>query len=250
MAREAGSLLLERFGGPASGVEEKSSATDMVSAADRDAEALIHGVLRRERPDDGLLAEEGSSERAASGRRWVVDPLDGTTNFLYGVPQWAVSIALEDADGGLAGVVLDPVRNELFSAERGQGATLNGEPLRIPDHDELATALVATGFGYDAERRAKQAEVLRRVLPAIRDVRRAGAAALDLCWLAAGRVDAYYERGLNHWDWAAARLIVIEAGGEVADLAPDPHGLAAASRPLLPKLLTLLERAEQGVFRH
>jgi myo-inositol-1(or 4)-monophosphatase len=220
----------------------------MVSAADRDAEALIQRVLRDERPEDGLLGEEGGRSRAESGRRWIVDPLDGTTNFLYGLPQWAVSVALEDDEGGVVGVVLDPVRDELFAAERGAGATLNGAGLRIAEHADLATSLVATGFGYDEERRQAQALVLTRVLPRVRDIRRAGAAALDLCWLAAGRVDAYYERGLNAWDWAAARLVVTEAGGAVADLEGDPHGLAAGSRALLPELLELLADAESGVF--
>ena len=248
MARTAGELLLGRFGGPARGVDVKSSSTDMVSAADRDAEALIQGVLREERPEDGLLAEEGGRETAESGRRWIVDPLDGTTNFLYGLPAWAVSVALEDAEGGLVGVVFDPVREELFAALRGDGATLNGEPLRMPSHDDLATALVATGFGYERERRALQAQALVRVLPRVRDVRRAGAAALDLSWLAAGRLDGYYERGLGPWDWAAARLIVSEAGGALADLEGEPHGLAAASPALLPQLLDLLGDAEAGVF--
>jgi myo-inositol-1(or 4)-monophosphatase len=248
MAREAGALLLERFGGPARGVEAKSTSTDMVSAADRDAEALIHSILRDERPDDGLLAEEGGSAPADSGRRWVVDPLDGTTNFLYGFPQWAVSVALEDGDGGLVGVVFDPVRGEEFSAEREAGAGLNGAPLSMAPPANLSSALLATGFGYDAERRTKQGLVLGRVLPRVRDIRRAGAAALDLCWLAAGRVDGYYERGLNHWDWAAGRLIVEEAGGSVADLEPDPHGLAAAHPSLLLPLLGLLREAEFGVF--
>jgi myo-inositol-1(or 4)-monophosphatase len=248
MARDAGALLVERFGGPARGVEVKSTSTDMVSAADRDAEALIHSILREARPEDGLLAEEGGHAPAESGRRWVVDPLDGTTNFLDGFPQWAVSVALEDAEGGLVGVVLDPVRGEMFSAERGAGARLNGSPLRMAAPADLASALLATGFGYDAERRSKQARVLAGVLPRVRDIRRAGAAALDLCWLAAGRVDAYYERGLNAWDWAAARLVVSEAGGGVADLDRDPHGLAAAHPSLLPSLLDLVREAESGVF--
>jgi myo-inositol-1(or 4)-monophosphatase len=220
----------------------------MVSAADRDAEALIRRMLLDERPDDGMLGEEGTSEHAESGRRWVVDPLDGTTNFLYGLPAWAVSIALEDAGGGLVGVVLDPVRDELFTAVRGDGASLNGEPLRMSGGATPATALLATGFGYDADRRALQAHVLSRILPAVRDIRRAGAAALDLCWLAAGRLDAYYERGLNHWDWAAARLVVTEAGGAVEDLEADPHGLVATSQELLPDLLDLIRSAEDGVF--
>src|SRR4051794_29138110 len=248
MARAAGLLLIERFGGPARDVDVKSSATDMVSAADRDAETLIHGVLRSERPEDGLLAEEGGRERALSGRRWVVDPLDGTTNFLYGIPVWAVSVALEDDGGGLVGVVFDPVRGEMFSAERGSGATLNGERLVMAPPVGLETALLATGFGYDAERRSKQGQVLGRVLPRIRDIRRAGAAALDLCSLAAGRLDGYYERGLGAWDWAAARLVVEEAGGAVADLEPDPHGLVAAHPSLLPELLVVVREAESGVF--
>jgi myo-inositol-1(or 4)-monophosphatase len=216
----------------------------MVSAADRDAEALIRNGLKTARPEDGLVGEEGSRRDSASGRRWVVDPLDGTTNFLYGFPQWAVSIALE----GELGVVYDPVRDELFSAARGEGASLNGAPLRIPAPPALSTALIATGFGYDPERRDKQGQVLGRVVPRIRDIRRAGAAALDLCWLAAGRLDGYFERGLGAWDWAAARIVVQEAGGAVADLKPDPHGLAAAHPDLLPELLDLLREAESGVF--
>jgi myo-inositol-1(or 4)-monophosphatase len=225
-------------------VDVKSSATDMVSAADRDAEALIRTGLTTARPEDGLVGEEGSRRESASGRHWVVDPLDGTTNFLYGLPQWAVSIALE----GSLGVVFDPVRDELFAAVRGSGASLNGDPVRMPAPPDLSTALIATGFGYDAERRNKQGAVIGRVLPRIRDVRRAGAAALDLCWLAAGRLDGYYERGLQAWDWAAARIIVQEAGGAVADLEPEPHGLAAAHPELLPQLLDLLADAERGVF--
>jgi myo-inositol-1(or 4)-monophosphatase len=244
LAQRAGALLLDRFGGTARDVDVKSSATDMVSAADRDAEALIQAGLRDARPEDGLLAEEGGREPAASGRRWIVDPLDGTTNFLYGIPQWAVSIALE----GSVGVVFDPVREELFAALRGEGATLNGEALRIGAPAPLHSALIATGFGYDADRRGKQGQVVSRVVPRVRDIRRAGAAALDLCWLAAGRLDAYYERGLQAWDWAAARIIVEEAGGAVADLDPEPHGLAAAHPALLPQLLDLLRDAETGVF--
>ena len=240
----AGALLIERYGSAARDVDVKSSSTDMVSAADRDAEALIRSRLDEARPDDGLLGEEGSHSASASGRRWVVDPLDGTTNFLYGFPGWAVSIALE----GELGVVFDPLREELFVAERGKGATLNGEQLRLRAHSDLSTALVATGFGYEPQRRGKQGVVVARALPRIRDIRRAGAAALDLCWLAASRVDGYYERGLNAWDWAAARIIAEEAGAAVADLEREPHGLAAAHPDLLPALLGLLDEAEAGVF--
>jgi myo-inositol-1(or 4)-monophosphatase len=244
LARQAGALLLDRFGQAADDVAVKSSSTDMVSAADRDAEALIRGGLRTARPEDGLVGEEGSHREAASGRRWIVDPLDGTTNFLYGFPQWCVSIALE----GELGVVFDPVRDELFAASRGAGATLNGSPLFMATPPDLSTALIATGFGYDAERRDKQGQVLSRVVPRIRDIRRAGAAALDLAWVAAGRLDGYYERGLQAWDWAAARILVEEAGGAVADLDSDPHGLIAAHPELLPDLLAVIRDAEVGIF--
>jgi myo-inositol-1(or 4)-monophosphatase len=231
---------MERFGGPAHGVDSKSSSTDMVSDADREAEQAIVAILRAERPDDGLLGEEGTDEQATGGRRWVIDPLDGTTNYLYGYPAWAVSVALEDADGGLAGVVFDPARGELFAAERGGGAVLNGEPIRVREGASLERSLIATGFAYDADRRARQAEVLRTVLPAVRDVRRAGAAAIDLAWVACGRIDGYWERGLHPWDWAAGRLLVTEAGGEVRDLAGDPHGLVAAPGGLIGALEELV----------
>ncbi len=241
-ALAAGDLLLERYDGPAQGVERKSSRTDMVSDADRDAEALVQGMLATERPDDGLLAEEGSHRETGSGRRWVVDPLDGTTNFLYAFPAWNVSVALEDADGTLVGVVHDPLRGETFTAVRGEGAFLGDAPLVVNQTATLDTALVATGFSYESERRAAQAQLLATVLPRVRDIRRAGAAALDLCWLAAGRVDGYYERGLQHWDWAAASLVVTEAGGKVRSLEGDPEGLTAAAPGIADALHELVRR--------
>lgn len=236
-------MLLSYFGGPAQGLERKSSGTDMVSDADREAEETVISMLRDERPDDGLLAEEGSSGEGTSGRRWVVDPLDGTTNFLYGFPAWAVSVALEDAEGGAVGAVLDPVRGQCFTAVRGEGAQLNGEPIAVREQEDLERALVATGFSYEPERRVRQAQKLCEVLPRVRDVRRAGAAALDLCWLAAGRLDGYFERGLQPWDWAAGRLIVTEAGGQVAELAEagdEPAGLVAAVPAIMPALRRLV----------
>jgi myo-inositol-1(or 4)-monophosphatase len=231
---------MARYGGPARGVDTKSSATDMVSEADREAEAAIADLLRAERPDDGLVGEEGADDASASGRRWVVDPLDGTTNYLYRFPAWAVSVALEDGDGGLAGVVHDPVADETFRAERGRGAELNGRPIHVSDATSLDTALIGTGFGYDAEVRAGQADVLRRVLPRVRDIRRAGAAALDLCFVAAGRLDGYYERGIHRWDYAAGALIVREAGGEVVELAGGRFGIAAGPRGLVQQLADLV----------
>jgi myo-inositol-1(or 4)-monophosphatase len=211
----------------------------MVSDADRAAEEAISALLRAERPDDGLLGEEGLSADGVSGRRWVVDPLDGTTNYLYRVRAWCVSVGLEQDGEGLAGVVYDPLAGELFSASRGGGAFLNGAPIRVRSEGPLARALVATGFGYDPEVRAGQGDVLRRVLPAVRDVRRAGAAALDLCHVAAGRLDGYYERGVQPWDIAAGSLIVAEAGGAVRPLSGGRAGVAAARPGLVDELVEL-----------
>jgi myo-inositol-1(or 4)-monophosphatase len=233
-ARAAGEVLLSYYGRPPEGVASKSSATDLVSDADREAERAIRELLEAERPDDGLVAEEGSHAEASSGRRWVVDPLDGTINFLYGFPAWAVSVALEDAEGALLGVVYSPVHGETFCAVRGEGARLrhaDGEerPLSVRPARPLAQSLVSTGFSYEPDRRAVQAEVVAKLLPSARDIRRAGAAAVDLAWLAAGRVDAFFERGLQHWDWAAGRLLVEEAGGSWTWLDDGWPGLLAAS---------------------
>jgi myo-inositol-1(or 4)-monophosphatase len=240
-ARAAGEVLLSYYGRPPQGVDSKSSETDLVSDADRDAERVIRELLEAERPEDGLIAEEGSRSASESGRRWIVDPLDGTVNFLYGFPAWGVSIALEDEQGLALGLVLDPVRPELFAAVRGEGATLDGAPMHVSGRTELARALVATGFSYEAERRSAQAELLLTVLPRVRDIRRVGAAALDLCQVAAGRVDGFYERGLQRWDEAAGRLIIEEAGGVVKELGGTPAGLVAAGSPeLLSSLYALV----------
>ena len=212
----------------------------MVSDADRDAEAVVERILLGERPDDGLLAEEGAHNQGTGDRRWVVDPLDGTTNFLYGHPAWAVSVALEDADGGAVGVVHAPAQRETFSAARGSGAWLNGQPIHVRDDELIGSALVATGFGYEPERRRVQAERLVGVLPHVRDIRRGGAASLDLCWVAAGRLDGYFELGLKPWDWAAGRVIVAEAGGALRELPGDPAGLLAASPAIADELLELI----------
>jgi myo-inositol-1(or 4)-monophosphatase len=240
-ARAAGEVLMSYYGRPPEGLASKSSETDLVSDADREAERTVRELLAAERPEDGLLAEEGSDSAGASGRRWVVDPLDGTINFLYGFPAWAVSVALEDAGGVALGVVHSPVHGETFTAVRGGGARLNGRELHVRERRGLDRAMVATGFSYEAERRAEQAEVIRRLLPSARDIRRAGAAALDLAWLAAARVDAFYERGLHAWDCSAGELLVREAGGVVADLDGEPPGLIAAATPeLLDELVALV----------
>ena len=222
----AGALLVERFHGAPSGVDYKSSQTDPVSDADRDAEALIAGLLRSERPGDGVVGEEGAGATGESGLDWLVDPLDGTVNFLYGIPQWAVSIACRDAGGTLVAVVHDALHGETFAAVRGQGCTLNGAALRLGPAPPLSRALVATGFSYVAAERELQTELFARVLPRARDMRRAGSAALDLAWVAAGRLDAFYEHGLAEWDHAAGDLLVLEAGGVVVSL-PAAGGLRA-----------------------
>ena len=244
VARAAGEGLMQRFGGLVEGLEHKASETDPVSEADREAERTIVETIRAERPDDGLLGEEAANLEGSSGRRWVVDPLDGTVNFLYGLRAWCVSVALEDADGVAVGVVHDAASDETYRATRGGGAELNGRAVAISGHDHLATALVATGFGYDPEVRAAQSEALTHVLPRLRDIRRGGSAALDLCWVAVGRLDGYFERGGHAWDWAAAGLMVEEAGGAIDRLEGEPEGLVAASPALLPELIELVRTAE------
>jgi myo-inositol-1(or 4)-monophosphatase len=224
-------------------ISAKSTPTDLVSEADVATERLIRARLEAARPDDAILGEEGDDRAGTSGLRWVVDPLDGTVNFLFGIPQWCVSVACEDDHGTLAGVVYDPMREETWAATRDGDATLNGTPVRSPGRGELATALVATGFGYAADVRESQAQVVARLLPLVRDVRRLGAAALDLAWAAAGRVDAYYERGVKHWDVAAGALICARAGLAVHELPPAPpadSGLLVAPPAIADELLALV----------
>jgi myo-inositol-1(or 4)-monophosphatase len=250
VAREAAEAaaveLRARFGARADQVQTKSTPTDLVSEADVVAEKVIGEVLSRRRPGDAILAEEGGS--SGSGElRWVIDPLDGTINFLFGIPAFAVSVACEDAAGSLVGVVLDPIREECFAATRSGPATLDGREIRGSSRSDLATALVATGFGYDAAVRERQARVVARLLPQVRDIRRVGAAALDLAWTACGRFDAYYERGVKPWDIAAGRLIASRAGLAVRELAArgdDEAGVLVAPPRLIEALVELISSAE------
>ena len=242
VAHEAGAGLRDAFGRTVA-ISAKSTPTDLVSEADLATERLIRARLESARPDDAILGEEGDDRPGTSGLRWVVDPLDGTVNFLFGIPQWCVSIACEDAGGALAGVVFDPMRGETWAATRDGAATLDGAPVRASTRDELASALVATGFGYAADVREAQARAVAQLLPRVRDVRRFGAAALDLAWAAAGRFDAYYERGVKHWDVAAGALICARAGLAVRELAPAPpadSGMLVAPPALVDELLALL----------
>ena len=242
-ARAAAAELRARYGRRQSGVRSKSGPTDLVSDADLAAESAIRSVLARRRPGDSILGEEGGATGDGS-TRWVVDPLDGTINYLYGIPAFAVSVACEDASGTLAGVVLDPLRDECFAATRSGPATLNDQPLPEADRPEsLGLAMVATGFAYDPAIRTRQADVVARLLPHVRDIRRVGAAALDLTWCACGRFDAYYERGLNAWDVAAGALIASRAGRAVRELertGEDPAGVLTAPANLIDELYELI----------
>ncbi len=236
LARRAGDLLLEGVPRRRSGVvSTKTSSTDMVSEMDRASEELIVRGVVDARPEDGIVAEEGGDREGSTGVRWLIDPLDGTTNYLYGHPAWSVSIAAELGGEMVVAAVADPPHSELFTAVRGGGARCNDAPIVPSGHDDLATALVGTGFSYLPERRAQQAEVLTRVLPAVRDVRRFGAASLDLCWVACGRLDAYYEATLQPWDVAAGGLIAKEAGAvsRGPDEGPPTAEFAMAATPTL-----------------
>jgi myo-inositol-1(or 4)-monophosphatase len=242
-ARAAADELLKRFGDRA-GVRTKTTPTDLVSDADMAAEEAIRAVLARRRPGDAILGEE-EGETDGGDLRWVVDPLDGSVNYLFGIPVFAVSVACEDADGARVGVVLDPLREECFSSTRAGPALLNGSPLDgIERASELALAMVATGFSYEAAVRARQAEAVSRVLPRARDIRRAGSAAIDLCWCACGRYDAFYERGLHPWDVTAGLLIASRAGLAVRRLpavSGEPEGVLVAPEGLVDELAGLIE---------
>jgi myo-inositol-1(or 4)-monophosphatase len=252
VAREAGELLASHAG-RVEVAATKSSPTDVVTEMDRRSEELIRSRILAARPSDAVLGEEGGQTGDADGApaRWVIDPLDGTVNYLYGLPDWAVSVGAEVGwpDGGaaggavgrriVAGAVFVPVRGEMFSAHVGGGAWLEaagaGGKTRLSCRPgvPLDQALVGTGFGYLAARREVQGEVLAALLPRIRDIRRAGVASVDLCAVAAGRLDGFYERGLNYWDWAAGALVAAEAGAVVGGLggAPVSSSMAVAAGP-------------------
>jgi myo-inositol-1(or 4)-monophosphatase len=206
-------------------VDTKSSPSDAVTVMDRSAEALIIGNVLRERPDDAVLGEEGGQRAGTSGVRWIIDPLDGTVNYLFHLPLWGVSIAAEQDGEVVVGVVITPEFDEGYIGVKGQGSwRISGalaHPLRVSDCSVLSDALVTTGFGYDADFRRRQAEVVAGLIPQIRDVRRLGAAVIDFCWMARGRVDGHYEKGLNAWDYAAGALIAAEAGATVTGLHDD-----------------------------
>ena len=242
LARDAGQVHVEGLRS-ALRLETKSSPTDPVSQVDREAERLIVERLSELRPDDAVLGEVGALGQGTSGVRWVIDPLDGTTNYVYGYPAYAVSIAVEIDGQPQVGVVFDSSAGRMYRAISGFGAVCDDQPIHVREQPDLSTALVATGFSYEAAQRTRQGAVVAQVLGRVRDIRRGGTAALDLCHVAAGHVDAYWELDLSPWDYAAGAVIAREAGAEV-EFPPAAHGhgpaVVAAHSSLMPALLKLL----------
>jgi myo-inositol-1(or 4)-monophosphatase len=231
VAREAAALVAERRRGSVAVADRKSSSVDIVTAVDRESESFIRARLAELRPGDGFFGEEGNRESGSTGLTWIVDPIDGTVNFVYGIPAYAISIAVVEGAAtpeewtALAAVVINVANGEEYVASLGAGATLNGDALQVVPAPTLAEALLATGFAYDSERRSQQGEVIGRLIGQVRDIRRIGAASLDLCNVAANRVNIYFERGLMPWDHAAGVLIAQEAGATVRGL----NGAAASA---------------------
>lgn len=253
LATAAGALVREGRPERVVVAATKSSDVDPVTVMDRASEDLLREMIAAERPDDAILGEEGDDVAGTSGLTWVLDPIDGTVNYLYGVASWAVSVAVvagppEPASWTvLAGCVHSVADGRTWSAGLGEGATRDGVPVRVGTPTSLGASLVGTGFGYDAARRAHQAQVLAQVLPKIRDIRRLGSAAIDLCLLADGSLDLYYERGLNPWDMAAGAVVATEAGAVVTGLRGEPATTAmtvAGPAELVAQLAEILEAAD------
>lgn len=253
LATAAGALVREGRPERVVVAATKSSSVDPVTVMDRASEDLLREMIAAERPDDAILGEEGDDVAGTSGLTWVLDPIDGTVNYLYGVASWAVSVAVVAGPPDpsswtvLAGCVHSVADGRTWSAGLGEGATRDGVPVRMGSAASLGTSLVGTGFGYDAGRRAHQAQVLTQVLPKIRDIRRLGSAAIDLCLLADGSIDLYYERGLNPWDMAAGAVVATEAGAVVTGLRGGPAGNAmtvAGPPDLVAQLAEILEAAD------
>ena len=246
LATQTGAFLLDGLTRPRTAIATKSSGTDMVSEMDKEAERMLVDGILAARPHDGILGEEGTDTIGPSGVRWIIDPLDGTTNYLYGHPQWSVAVGVEIDGVGSVGVVDAPMLRETYTAAVGGGAFCNGRPIRASGCESLGHALVATGFGYEASLRQWQGAIVATLLPEVRDLRRGGSAALDLCFVASGRVDAYYERGCNAWDLSAGTVLVREAGGTATGLAgPEPVrdlvvAAGATLHPMLRSRLTQL----------
>lgn len=219
LARSAGDMALKgRKRGDVTATT-KSSPTDMVTQYDKASEEMVTNSLRERRPSDGIVGEEGASREGSSGITWHIDPIDGTSNFYFDIPMWAVSIGAVDELGPVAGAVYAPALGDMFTASRGNGATLNGSPISVRDNSFLSDALVGTGYSYHSDKRGTHARRVAQMIPHIRDIRRLGAAAIDLCFVACGRYDAYFEENLQSWDLIAGQIIATEAGAIVTDFA-------------------------------
>ena len=228
---DAGALLMERPS--AFEIESKSTAIDIATQMDKKAEKFIVESLLAARPDDGIIGEEGSAVESKSGITWVIDPLDGTVNYFYGLPGWNVSIAAKDKDGSIVGVVTAPTINSTWWATRGGGAFYNGHQIHCNDPIALDRSLIATGFQYDVSHRISQLEDFSKLVPIVRDLRRNGAAAVDLCHVAMGALDGYYEAGLKEWDWAAGALVATEAGATFKHYGQGAMRISMAAGPSL-----------------
>jgi len=253
LAREAGALVRSGRPDQVEVAATKSTATDVVTRMDADSEALLRREIAAARPDDAILGEEEGSSSGTSGITWVIDPVDGTVNYLYGVASYAVSVAAVVGPPDprewtvLAGAVHSVVDDRTWTAGLGAGATLDGRPVHVNAETDLGQCLVGTGFGYDADRRRAQARVLVDVLPQVRDIRRLGSAAIDLCLVATGALDLYYERGLNPWDMAAGALVAQEAGARVTGLRGRPADremVVAGPSEAVARLVRVLEDAD------
>jgi myo-inositol-1(or 4)-monophosphatase len=247
-AKEAGEVLRKGFGWQHS-VRYKGEV-DLVTEVDEQAEQVIREILLGAFPAYGILAEEGGEQTGEEDARWIVDPLDGTTNYAHGLPIFCVSLALERVGEVVLGVVYDPIREEAYVAERGGGATLNGEPIRVSDTEELIQALIATGFPYDRPKIPEALKLFGRFAAITRGMRRLGSTALDLCYVASGRLDGYYERGIWAWDIAAGSLILEEAGGKVTDyrggmLDLEDREIVASNGALHPAMTQLTGEEDQ-----
>ncbi len=241
-AKSAGELLSKR---PKNlDVTQKTSIVDFATQMDKASENLIVNQILGARPDDGILAEEGSSVSGSSGITWIIDPLDGTVNYFYDLPAWNVSIAAADENGALVGVVYSPSIGSLWTGIRGQGSFHNGEKIKTGNETNLQKSLVLTGFSYDLVKRVEQSAILEKMIPQVRDIRRFGSAAVDLCFVAMGKADAYYEYGLQPWDRAAGALIAREAGAIISNwegAEPDYEMVICANPALHQILITKLQ---------
>lgn len=222
-------------------IRVKKSQTDPTTQADMVGEDKLRNTIEKVRPEDGILGEEGTEKQGKSKIRWVFDPIDGTVNYLYKIPHWAISIACEKFQNNqwvpIIGVVYDVIRNELFTAVEGEGAYLNNLKIKVSKRKIASQALIATEFSYTPDNRSKQLQVLVNILPQIRDIRSSGSSSLDICWVAMGRLDGFYENELQRWDWSAAAVILKEAGGVIS---PYKNGVIAAPKALYKKLFLLI----------